>query len=37
MRTIFGLAKFIAILAFAATAVNLALPSGHAQAPTAWH
>lgn len=35
MRTIFGL-KFIAILAFAATAVNLALPSGHAQAPTAW-
>lgn len=35
MRTIFGL-KFIAILTFAATAVNLALPSGHAQAPTAW-
>ena len=36
MRTILGVVKFVAVLAFSAIGIHLALPSGRAQEPPAW-
>ena len=36
MKTILGAVKFVAVLAFSAIGIHLALPSGRAQEPTAW-